>query len=149
VYPYVGDFAISEFCGKYGYLDKKGKVIIKPVFDNVGNFHDGLAKVQINKNWGYIDGSGNIVINKDILKAPTDIQTSEPLSNVSDFSEGFAIVTVRKNTQYIDKSGINPFPLKFETVKPFKNGIARVKLTDRRGWNFIDKKGKILFTTFL
>ena len=36
------------------YLDGNGNVIIKPVFDYLGRFHDGLAVANINDKWGYI-----------------------------------------------------------------------------------------------
>lgn len=149
VYAFINEFAISELCGKYGYLDTKGKWAVKAMFDNVGNFHDGLARVQINKNWGYIDASGNVVINKDILKPQTDIQTSAPFDEASDFSEGFAIVRTRKKLGYIDKAGNWAFPLEIGAARPFKNGMARVKLMNKKGWNFIDKNGNILFPNFL
>jgi len=57
--------------GKWGFLNKKGIVGIKPIFDSVGDFHEGLAKVQIKVDdkgddnsikWGFIDKSGNMVI---------------------------------------------------------------------------------------
>ena len=31
---------------KYGFIDKSGKVVIEPQFDYVGDFSEGLAKVQ-------------------------------------------------------------------------------------------------------
>jgi hypothetical protein len=51
--------------GKEGYIDKKGKVIIKPRFISASNFIHGLAKVQIGydeeSRWGYIDKRGRYV----------------------------------------------------------------------------------------
>ena len=31
---------------KYGFIDKNGKVVIEPQFDDAGAFSEGLAKVQ-------------------------------------------------------------------------------------------------------
>lgn len=64
---------------KYGFVDKKGKWIIKPKFFNVNDFSDGLAAVWENADmhvdtgsdcgtavlhskWGYIDKTGQYVI---------------------------------------------------------------------------------------
>jgi hypothetical protein len=134
---------------QFGFVDEKLKYVIKPIFDDAGNFSEGFAKVAINENWGFIDKSGKVVINTEILKAKTDIQTSANFDAVSDFSEDFAIVQTRDKLGYIDKTG--KFVIKPELLGAhnFKKGIARVKPSDRKGWNYIDKSGKILFTNFL
>ena len=51
--------AVSEN-GKWGFIDKKGKVVIDFQFDEVGDFSEGLARVR-NKDdkWGYIDKKGD------------------------------------------------------------------------------------------
>ena len=46
--------------GKWGFIDKQGKMVINPQFDYAGDFSEGLAKVLIedgtkyNRKWGYI-----------------------------------------------------------------------------------------------
>ncbi|EIQ8871589.1 WG repeat-containing protein, partial [Campylobacter coli] len=42
--------------------DKNGKIVIEPKFDGVGNFSEGLARVELNGKYGFIDKSGKIVI---------------------------------------------------------------------------------------
>jgi hypothetical protein len=44
--------------GKFGYVDKSGKVIIKPKFDYVSYFSEDFAKVYIDYKMGFIDRSG-------------------------------------------------------------------------------------------
>jgi KWG Leptospira. len=36
--------------GKFGYIDKTGKVVIEPVFDYAESFSEGLARVKKSKN---------------------------------------------------------------------------------------------------
>ena len=48
--------------GKYGFIDKTGKIVIKPQFDKAYPFHDGLALVIINNKHGFIDKKGKLVI---------------------------------------------------------------------------------------
>lgn len=60
---YFNEFGDSELqpiqVGNYwGYSDKNGKIIIKPQFDKVQNFSEGLAAVYKNKKWGYINEKG-------------------------------------------------------------------------------------------
>lgn len=134
---------------KYGFINEKQKWVINPIFDEAGDFVEGLARVKINSNWGFIDKSGVVVINKDILNSKTSIQTNPPFDAVSDFSEGLAVVKVRNKVGFIDKNGNWVIQPELINAKPFKNGIARVKFPNSKGWNYIDKTGKILFNNFL
>src|ERR1039457_6337748 len=49
--------------GKTGFINKEGKLIINPQYDNASNFYDGLALVTIGSKSGYIDKEGKTVIN--------------------------------------------------------------------------------------
>ncbi|MEP6796092.1 MAG: WG repeat-containing protein [Saprospiraceae bacterium] len=40
---------------KWGFLNKEGKVVIKPVYDDVGLFSEGLVAVNQKGLWGYIN----------------------------------------------------------------------------------------------
>jgi WG containing repeat len=74
--------------GKYGYIDRSGKMVIPPQFKEAGSFSEGLAIIRLNdKEWGYIDTSGKLVIN------------GEEFGLAREFSEGLAAVT-GKNDKY-------------------------------------------------
>jgi len=47
---------------KHGYIDRTGKIVIPPQFDDAGPFSEGLADVKIGEKWGYVDGTGKVVI---------------------------------------------------------------------------------------
>ena len=77
----------------WGFLDGQGRLAVKPIFDQVGDFHHGLAAVQWQGKWGYIDARGRMAI------APR-------FDEVSDFVEaGLAIVTLDGKRQIIDRQG--------------------------------------------
>ncbi len=40
--------------GKWGYIDRTGKISIRPQFDDAGDFSEELARVRIGEKWGYI-----------------------------------------------------------------------------------------------
>lgn len=46
----------------HGMLDKMGKVVIPPVFDDLDDFHEGLAAAKYQGKWGFINLQGEIVI---------------------------------------------------------------------------------------
>ena len=48
--------------GLYGYIDKKGKLVIPYKFQQAGLFLNGLAKVSINHKHGFINAKGEEVI---------------------------------------------------------------------------------------
>jgi len=62
-------------CAKGGYIDTKGQWAIKPQFDGLSDFSEGLAAVNLGANcgmggrWGYIDKNGNAVIPFRFLSA--------------------------------------------------------------------------------
>lgn len=124
---------------KYGYIDKTGKVIIPPQFDQADEFSEGLAAVNqggvLNNNgvisggrWGYIDTTGKYVI---------PLQFDE----AGNFSEGLAEVKVNDKYGFIDKTGKMVILPQFEDVWPFSEGLAKV-CTDKK-YGYIDKTGKI------
>src|SRR5256885_12697271 len=66
--------------GKYGFMDKEGKVVINPQFESVSDFSEGMAMVRIGAKCAYIDTTGRMVINPQF-------------EGCFDFSEGLAAVT--------------------------------------------------------
>lgn len=67
-FDYIGSFsdglAIIKLNKLYGYIDKKGDVVIEPTFLRATDFSEGLAVVQenIKSKLGYINKQGNFII---------------------------------------------------------------------------------------
>lgn len=117
--------------GKYGYIDKTGKVVIPPQFENTMGFSEGLAATKLNGKYGYIDTTGKWVI--------------EPKFDFTyKFSEGLAMVRIGKKFAWIDRSGkIVIEPQDFEdTAVGFSEGRTAVKINGK--WGYIDTTGKIV-----
>jgi hypothetical protein len=113
----------------WGFVDKSGKQIINPQFDEVGNFHDGKCAVRNKEGkWGYIDKSGKIVINPQFDSAAT-------------FKGGYAVVSLDEKAGVIDQDGkyiINP---------QFGNAYAdgdRYLINQDSKWGWTDKEGKFI-----
>jgi hypothetical protein len=113
--------------GKYGYIDKTGKVVIPCKWEYADSFSEGLASVQNdNGKRGFIDKTGTVVI-------PCKWEDAEY------FSEGLARVKDDNGKWgFIDKTGKVVIPCKWKDVNFFSEGLARVK--DDNGTEFyIDK----------
>ena len=118
--------------GKGGYIDAAGKVVIEPRFDQVRDFHDGLAGVALDWKWGLIDSTGNFKIKPsfDHVKSP---------------SENRSLVWQDRKCGFIDITGNTIVPTIFEKCDSFSEGLARVRLSGK--WQYIDTNGKIQLAT--
>jgi hypothetical protein len=47
--------------GRWGYIDKSGKLVIQPQFDNARPFSLDLAPVQVGSAWGYVNREGKLI----------------------------------------------------------------------------------------
>ena len=48
--------------GKYGFIDTKGKEVVKPKYDSVGDFSEGVAFVLKDDKSGLIDKKGKEIV---------------------------------------------------------------------------------------
>jgi hypothetical protein len=129
--------------GKWGFIDRTGKIVIPLQFDGANEFHEGLALVTAGGKRLFIDTTGHVVITPQF-----DI--------VDNFSEGLAAVNIGQTRipnlglisnpgkwGYIDQTGKLVIPLKFTHAEDFSEGLAGVRDGDRGG--FIDHAGKFVF----
>lgn len=124
--------------GKWGFIDRKGTVVVTPQFSLVLPYTEGLAAACIDQRCGYIDPDGKYVVNPQFEDAGR-------------FSEGLAAVSLSGKIGYIDKSGkyvINPQfarlggpGLESLSNNAFSQGLAVGKVGDKCG--FVDKEGKL------
>ena len=77
---------------KYGYIDKKGKLIIPAIYDWAEPFISDITVVFINNKWKFIDKTGKVSLQ-------FKCQQMQP------FSDGLAAVMVDYKWGYINKSG--------------------------------------------
>lgn len=83
---------VSNQSGKYGYIDKAGKLIIKLEYDKAYKFTEGFARVQADGRYGFIDRQGNQI-------------TELIYDQAEDFSSGLAKVIIGQRIGYIDRTG--------------------------------------------
>lgn len=128
--------------GKWGYLDRSGKLIIKPQFDAARPFSEGLAQVGVvdeelpelearpNIKWGYIDETGRILIK---LRYTVLGRFSENLAAAAllDAEKPERPALGRGNRLnlkwgYVDRSGREVIPMQFLAAGDFAQGLAHV-----------------------
>jgi len=105
-------------------IDKTGKEIIAPQFDDMGVFSEGLLAVLKKGKWGYIDSTQKTIIKFEFAFA-------------GNFSEGLARVKRTDKFGYIDNKGLTQTPSVFDQAGDFSGGIAKVSEAGKIG--FINK----------
>jgi hypothetical protein len=117
--------------GKYGYIDKKGSIVIKPQYTFAGAFKEGMAKVELDGKLGYIDRNGAEVIKPQYTEA-------------YDFSEGLAAVrTTDGKTMYVDKKG-NTVLSRADMMYPFGFSGGLAACGSNQSIGFMDSSGKVI-----
>ena len=78
----------------WGYIDKKGNIVIDYKWISARSFHEGLACVEENGVYGFINPEGKLVIPRRFLEA-------------GDFKDGYAEIKdcVETRCNYVDKNG--------------------------------------------
>ena len=112
-------FVSVQLGDKWGYINKKGKLVINAQFDSAEKFDEktGLAVVSNDGYYGYINKKGEYVIEPKY-------EGAEPFSD-----NGLAPVCVDGRWGYINKKGEIAIIPRFYSVGPFsKSGIAYVQM---------------------
>ena len=96
------------------------------------SFSNGLAIVEVNKKFGWVDTNKKMVI-------------SARFDRVLPFIGDLAAVELGAKWGYIDKTGKMVIPAQFdETLSSKSDGLAPSKIGDK--WGYIDKTGKTIIT---
>ncbi|MDI6782869.1 MAG: WG repeat-containing protein, partial [bacterium] len=156
--------------GKFGYIDRTGRIVIQPQFEDAEWFQtEEPMPVKFKRffgllpsKWGYIDRTGKIIIKQQFEGAGN---FSEGLASVyikglwglidtkgqrvnglyklvADFQEGLAGVEIGYKWGYIDKTGKIVIKPLFDFASPFEEDIAYVRIDKKHG--FINKSGKFI-----
>lgn len=156
---------------KWGFINKEGKVVIKPIYNEVSPFVGGLASVSNGRRWSYINSKGDIVIGDKFnvrekepgkyfaeLAFNSQVYMGDKIEsgffdrngdlkfscqNGSDFKEGFAAICIENKWGFIDTTGtIRITPKYMSVLDGFSQGLCGVYVN--HNWGFIDKTGDIV-----
>lgn len=133
-------FRIQDSEGLWGYCDRTG-ILIAPQFRDLDPFRDGLAGARTGKAWGYIDVTGQFVIEPQFKWHYV-------------FSDGLALI-MDSNSKfgYMDKTGTIVLEPIYSSASSFSEGLAFVKRPYRDEYGreeaeycYIDHSGNVVFS---
>jgi hypothetical protein len=114
---------------RYGYMNLKGAVALKPRFESAHLFSEGLAAIKIDGLWGYIDHAGKTVVEPRFEEARP-------------FCEGRALVKHGGRYGFIDHVGRPVIEAQFLQAVSFRDGIALVAREENEELIEIDHMGQ-------
>jgi hypothetical protein len=140
---------------KYGFMDKRGVMVIKPRFAYAVSFTDGLAMVRTGAKivkkktdpfsaaaeesappWHWTGGK------RCFINRCGDIVIEIPSDSYSSFSEGLAKIERSGKYGFINRNGDLVIQPMLEAASYFSEGLVSVKIKGKRG--FIDRTGSVV-----
>lgn len=123
----------------YGFIDKSGQWVIKPIFRDESDFSDGYASVNTSPyhRWHdpeFVDKAGNLASEKKRNLLQKKYSTGNGLILECNLAGKFG---------YTDMTGNSIIPSRFIYALPFSEGLAPVSIAENR-WGFIDRKGELV-----
>ena len=154
---------------KWGFIDRAGKLVIEPKYDEVFPFSDGLALVKEGERYAFIDTLGRVrhafdttvhsvtpfAFGRALLWVSTRIGKRygfldtagtwvipPTYESASSFSDSLAVVD---NQSYVDVNG-KSVTIPGERVRSgsFSGGLAPVLLERKGRWGYMDRTGKLV-----
>lgn len=123
--------------GKWGYIDKKGNVVIDFIYEKANDFSEGLASVGKDGKAGYINAKGEVVV--DFVYRSTYT-----------FTNGYGVIRDGSYYGVIDKVGnVIIEPNKYmANIVPLSNDLFYVDGgytgETNLGYDIIDKESKVI-----
>ena len=139
----------------------------KDIFEEIGDFNEGYAKVKLNRKWNFINTDGKIISDTwfdlvynfdegyaavqlddkwNFINTGGKLLTDTWFNRVYNFDDGYASVLLDDKCNFIDKNGKCVSDTWYDRVYYFADGYSKVKLGNK--YNFIDKNGKRVSDTW-
>ena len=118
----------------YGIIDRSGKNILKPTYDEMTMFENGLSRFRSDNKWGLINEKGIV-----ILKPEFETVFS---FGIQGFNDGLISVEKGGKYGYYSEKGDLIIEHNFDWTETFCDGIAWVMVSKK--YSFINLKGKYI-----
>ncbi len=125
----------SQIGSGYGFINRSGKIVLPGPYQGGASFSEGLAPINVEGEWAYIDTAGRVVIaNLRVINAGRFI---EGRAYVEDFTQHYG---------FIDRTGRMVVPIKYEVANNrdiFQFAEGRVPVLVDSKWGYLDTQGEL------
>jgi len=126
-------FAIVQ-SGKWGFMDRTGKVVVPPQFDEPSFFfHSELAQVKIGEKYGLIDRTGKLVSPIEFLEVSCNLEVCAAVKVKKGDGEAWG---------FVGRDGKLVGPAIFDEIYPVSKGLSVMAQNGKYG--FADGNGRIV-----
>ncbi|GAB5465282.1 MAG: WG repeat-containing protein [Candidatus Kapaibacteriales bacterium] len=160
---------VGDSVPNLGFINKKGDIVLPPIYDSPSKFSEGLAATSDNSLMGYISKETGKFVIEPKYEAASDFSEGrafvgkmtpggqpkwalinpkgDMLKNfmydyANPFSEGLASVYVDNKFIFIGKDGEPAIQKIFTYAGSFENGLAWAAIAEDKTQGYIDKNGE-------
>lgn len=128
---YGDDYAIAEYKGKYGVVNKDNKMVVKPIYDSITKLFNGFSVIKLDEKFGYLNDEFEVV-QKPIFR------------NAREFLGKVAFVQSNANGKWgcITKEMDLKINDVYDEIYNLHNGFARTVKDGK--WGYINDNCKVI-----
>lgn len=128
---YGDDYAIVEYKSKYGVVNKKNEMVVKPIYDSITKLFNGYSIIKLDDKYGYMNNNFEVV-QKPIFKYAREFYGNVTFVQ-SNANSKWGCITKDMNLIINDE---------YDEVYNLYNGFARIVKDGK--WGFINDKCEVL-----
>lgn len=132
IHNYYGDeYAIVEYNGKYGIVNRSNDMIVKPIYDSITRLFNGFSVIKLDNKYGYLNDEFEVV-QKPIFK------------NAREFSSDVTFVQSNTSGKWgcITKEMELKINAEYDEIYNLYNGFSRVVKDGK--WGYINDTCKVV-----
>jgi hypothetical protein len=154
---------VQNVDGKFGVIDPKGKLLLKPVYDSITYFFNRFLRIEVGGLYGLVDRDFNIVLkptydeigefvgdiailkHKDkygCINSKMELKVKPTYDRIYFQQEEFLRTTLNGKWGFLDDKCNVLSKAIFDYAYDFSNGYAKIILDGKVG--FIDSNGKLI-----
>lgn len=131
---YGNEYAIVEYKGKYGVVNRENEMLAKPIYDSISKLFNGFSVIKLDDKYGYMNDKFEVV-QKPIFK------------DAREFLEDVAFVQFNSNSKWgcINKEMELKISDVYDEIYGINNGFARTFKDGK--WGYIDSSCNVVVSS--
>lgn len=125
------DYAIAEYQGKYGIVNSKNEIVVKPIYDSITKLFNGFSVIKLDDKYGYLNDEFEVV-QKPIFRSAREFVGKAAFVQ-SNANGKWGCITKEMDLKINDV---------YDEIYALKNGIARTVKDEK--WGYLNDKCEVI-----